>query len=275
MFVVLNVKSSGKRKIRRGETVDKVHERQTGRGERFYIVDVLDSERGVNWDEVSYFIGKHSKHVLLSRDLLFPDYSLLKRFEPADLKNVLLFNTLGNIFKQMYMYGYRITCYVYDPKGKYASLLPKTVRYASETIAVTNSAFRYFSVSSAVYSDFGASVTVTDKAEITDKAAVIIDTVGDFDYKGTGMLFSVGDNGITPECVDGFDNFKKLCPDYIDMLDFLGAVYTRNREKSLASAVCRTFSRNDESLSVNDIIKELSELKNKHLENSKSAVFYV
>ncbi len=275
MFVVLNVTESGKRKIRRGKTVERVHEYPIGSADRFYVVDVLDSGTGVNWDEVSYFIGRHSKNVLIDRNFSFPDYSLLKRFEPVEFKNLLLFNTLSMVFKQMYLYGHRITCYIYDPDGKYSFLLPKTVRYASETIAITKSAFKYFSVSSALYAEFGASVTVTDKADIIDNSAVIIDTSGDFEYKNKGVLFSVCENGITPNSVDSFESIKKLCPDYINTLDFLGAVYSRSREKSLNDAVCRSFGFKNKSLFVSDVIKMLTELKSKAEENSKSIIFYV
>ena len=275
MFVVLNTKESGKRKIRRGKTVDKVYEYPTGGGERFYIVDVLDSETGVNWDEVAYFTGKHGKSVLLDRNIAFPDYCLLERFEPLDFKNLLLFNTLSTVFKQLYLYGYRMNCYIHDPKGLYAAFLPKTVRYASETVVITKSSFRYFSEASSVYADFGASVTITDKAEITDKAAIIIDTDGSFEETSAGIRFSVDGSGMTPAEVDGFDHLKSLCPPYIDTLDFLGAVYQRNREKSLENAVCRSFRSNDETLSVSDILQMITNIKNQNINSAKSVIFYV
>ena len=74
MFVIINIVETGKKKIKRGKTVSSVRDFHMSGGERFYIVDVCDSEKGVNWDDVSYFIGKHGKRVLMDENFSFSEF---------------------------------------------------------------------------------------------------------------------------------------------------------------------------------------------------------
>lgn len=274
MFVILNIVASGKRKIKRGKTVNEVHEISTSGGERFYVVDVCDSSKGVNWDEVSHFIGKHSKKVLLDRQFCFPELTSLTRFEPLNFKNVLLFNTVEMILREMYLSGIKIKCIVNDPTAIYSSCLSKIVRFASQTTVVTKCDYRYFSEIRGLYAEYGAGVTVSDKASVPDSRTFIIDTSCSFENNASGYLFSVS-NGITPLTVDGFNHLKVLCPEYIDSLDFLGAVYEMNRDNSLADAFCSEFLCNDERKTVSELMTEMKKRLNVSFDSNKSIIFYV
>lgn len=274
MFVILNIVESGKRKVKRGKTVNNVRDVQTSCGERFYIVDVCDSEKGVNWDEVSYFIGKHSKKVLMDRHFAFPEFSPLTRFEPIHFKNVLLFNTLEMILREMYLSGIRIRCVINDPYALYASHLSKIVRFAAQTTVVTENNFRYFSEISDMYTKYGAGITVTDSIPISDEKTFILDTAGSFENKNKGYLFSAKKT-IYPLSVDGFNHLKSLCPAYIEPVDFLGAVYEMNRDKSLADASCACFMYKNEKCTVSEMIADIKSNMASVSECSKSIIFYV
>lgn len=273
MFVILNIAQSGKRKIRRGKTVKNVRDVFTGSGERFYIVDVYDSEKGVNWDEVSYFIGKHSKNVLMTRSFDFPEFSPVKRFEPKRFVNVLLLNTVEIILREMYLSGVRVRCIVNDSDGSCASGLSKIARFSAQTTVITKNEFRYFAEIKNIYSQFGAGITVTEKTVQADEKTFIIDLSGDFEYTGTGYLFSA-DRQIIPFAVDGFQYLKSLCPQEINQIDFLGAVYEFNHDKSLEDAFCRSFLYNDEKRTVTDLICEIEENLS-GCERNKNIIFYV
>lgn len=274
MFVILNIVESGKRKIKRGKTVNNVRDVLTSGGERFYVVDVCDSEKGVNWDEVSYFIGKHSKNVLMDRRFDFPEFTPLTRFEPLHFKNILLFNTLEIILREMYLSGIRIRSIINDPLALYPSQLSKIVRFSAQTTVITKNDFRYFSEIQNIYSEYGAGITVTDINPDADEKTIIIDTSGSFYYKGAGYLFSA-EKGIIPLYVDGFNHLKSLCPAYIDQLDFLGAVFEMNRDKSLESAFCRTLLYNNEKRTVSDVITDIEGKIDEALRSDKNIIFYV
>ena len=274
MFVVLNIVETGKRKIRRGKTISSVKDVMTTGGERFYIVDVCDSEKGVNWNEVSYFIGKHSKKVLIDRHYDFPEFTPLGRFNPVSFKNIILFNTLEIILREMYLSGMRVRCILNDSLALYPSYLSKIVRFSAQTTVVTKNDFRYFSEIRCLYSEYGAGINVTDHMPETDKNSIILDVTGDCENYGNGYLFSA-EKGIIPLSVEGFNHLKSLCPAYIEPIDFLGAVYEMNREKSLEQAFCSSFLYNGEKRSVSDIITDLKEKLNLSFDSNKSIIFYV
>ena len=274
MFVILNIVESGKRKIKRGKTVNHVREVSTTGGERFYIVDVCDSAKGVNWDEVSYFIGKHSKKVLLDRQFSFPEFTPLVRFEAMHFRNLLLFNTLELILREMYLSGLKIRCIINDPLALYSSCLSKIVRFASHTTVVTNCDYRYFSEVQGLYNEYGAGVTVCDKAPVADAGTFIIDTSCSFESDDMGYLFSV-EKGIIPLTVEGFSHLKVLCPSYIDSIDFLGAVYEMNRDNSLAQAFCADFLFYGERKSVSEVMSELKKQLSASFDSNKSIIFCV
>lgn len=256
MFVVVNVKESGKRKIRKGRTVDKVHEYFTPGGERFYITEVLDSSAGVNWEEAASFIGRHCSHVLLDRRIVLPEDCPVQRFCAEKYRNVLLFNTVGLILRQMFLAGCRPACYINDPNGRYAFLLPKVARFSAQTTVITDKGFLYYPVVSSLYTQFGAGVTVTHRSENISSDAVIIDTDASMNFSYP-LLFSVDSNGIAPKYADGFNDLKSLCPPCVDSIDFLGAVYEFNRDKRLENSFVRIFSQNDADISVSQLAERL------------------
>lgn len=274
MFVILNIVESGKRKVKRGKTVDNVREVQTSCGERFYIVDVCDSEKGVNWDEVSYFIGKHSKKVLMDKQFSFPEFTSLARFDSVHFKNVLLFNTLEVVLREIYLSGIRVRCTINDPSALYPSYLSKIVRFASQTTVVTENNFRYFSEISNIYTKYGAGVTVTDSIPHSDEKTFIIDTSSDFVNESKGYLFSAK-KSIRPLSVEGYSHLKSLCPAYIEHIDFLGAVYEMNRNKSLEDACCSGFMYNNEKKTVSGLISDIKRNISTAYDNNKSIIFYV
>lgn len=274
MFVIVNVKASGKRKIRKGRTVEKVSEYFTSGGERFYVAEVLDSENGVNWDEVARFLGRHSFNILLNKNIILPENCTVGRFEPTEFKNLLIFNTLELLLKQMYLAGCRTACYINDPRGEYSQQLSKVAAYSAQTTVITSNRFRYLSQAAQVYNTFGAGVAIADRVEVNDNTAVIIDTAGTF-FGRTGVVFSAFDNGITPKYTDGFNDLKAICPSFIEPVDFLGAVYELNRDKRLKNAVCRTFSDKGNDVRALELLERLVPKKTSLSKPEKSIIFSV
>lgn len=274
MFVILKLAESGKKRIKKGQTVRHVTEHQTGGGERFYIVEIYDSGTGVNWDEVAAFIGRHSVRVLADSSLFLPVGSPVKRYSAEKFFNILLFNTMSIILKELYMSGFRTKCYINDKKGCYSFLLPCIARYSGETVVLTDNDYRYFSQIQSIYGEFGAGVTVTDGKCDPEAHAFVIDADGTFQYRSKGILLS-SQTGITPCSVEGYEDIKRMCPSFVDKNDFLGAVYEMNREKRLSHAFCRTMRRENEELTVWELVQELKLRISASPDRRKSIIFYV
>lgn len=274
MFVVLRLVESGKRKVRKGQTVRKVTEHQTGGGERFYIVDISDSETGVNWEEVAAFIGRHSSRVVTDQALFLPEESALKRYSADKFLNTLLYNTMSIILKELYMSGFRTKCYVNDKDGRYSYLLSCIARYSGETVVVTDNDYRYFSQIQSIYGEFGAGVTITDDNCAPETHAFVIDADGTYPYKGKGILFSAK-AGIMPYSVEGFDDIRRMCPGFVNVNEFFGAMYEMNREKRLSHAFCRTVLRGNEEMTVWELVQELKLRISASPDRRKSIIFYV
>lgn len=260
MFVAVNVNKSGKRKIKKGRTVGAVREYFLGGGEKFYIVEVFDSQVGVNWDEVAAFIGRHGKHTLLSRSISLPEESPVLRFSAERFRNILIFNTIEIMLKQISLAGCRYRCIINDPDGLYVCHLPKVARFAANVIVLTDKKHLYFHQVADIYSHSGASVSITQRFNDTQDDDIIIDTVSTFD-DSSGILFSCEKNGISPKYTDGFNELKAICPPFIDTLDFLGAVYEFNRDDRLESSVCRVMCRKNESFAVSELTQMLIDRK--------------
>lgn len=274
MFVILNVKASGRKKVKRGRTVDTVREYFTGGNDRFYIVDVLDSAQGVNWEEVAAFLGKHRKTVLLDRQYDFPKDSPLTRFEPKEFRNILIFNTVSMIFKELYLSGFRIRCCINDPAADCVPHLEKIVKYAAQTHILTENKFRFFAETEYLYNYYGAGITVSEKA-LADNDTIIIDTDNSFRYLGKGILFSSNGGGYSPLDIDGFGNIKALCPAYIAAVDFLGAVQQFNHADTLKDACLHSFLKNGTPVSVISAINDIKKHLWANAKSEKNTIFYV
>ena len=256
LFVIVNVKESGKRKIRKGHTVDKIREYKTSGAEKFYIADIYDSQTGVNWDEVAAYLGRHSRNVLLDRNITLPSNCPVRRFQGLKYRNILIFNTAEMIFRQMYLAGCRAECVIYDPFGQYGFLLEKAARFSARTTVVTDREYMYYPVVSSLYSGIGAGVTVTQDRSLLKSDCVIIDTQGTTDTEAP-LLFSVKDNGITPKYAEGLNDLKALCPPYINVIDFLAAVYQFNKDNRTTDARVRIFSRKNEDVTTTALAEEM------------------
>lgn len=275
MFVILNVEFVQKGRIKRGKTVSRINEVMTGGGERFYIADIAACEKGINWDEVEYFLGRYGKNILLDNRIKLPDFTGLRRFSSDEFKNILLFNTVSSLFKRMYLEGVKISCCIHDSEGLYSSFLPLIVKFASETVVVTKRSFRYHSEISRLYSYMGAGVRITDKEFDVQEGAFVIDTDNSFKYRGKGLVFSPWGNGLNPYGAEGFNDIKSLCPEYIDITDFLGAMYKLNRENRLKDALCGQFKQGGNIRSASDVYEEMKSRAEKSLRRKESIIFYV
>lgn len=272
MFVILKIIRTDKKKIRKGRTVGGVRIVNMGAGQCFYEIDVMSGANGVNWDEISAFVGKHGKNVLTDRSVVIPENVPVRRFDSTHFSNILLFNSLKPVFRELFYMGNRVRCIVNDPDGKYARNLRTIVPYAARITVVTENEFRYFTEIRDIYSDCGAGITLTDSIEDYDENTVILDTSGTLRNEKC-VLFSPT-SGFSPGRTDGFDDILGFCPSYVSQTDFLGAVYNFNSQEILKDAFCRTLLYGNRKFTLFETAKYIDAMREKS-DRNKSIIFYV
>lgn len=272
MFVILKIIRIDKRRIKKGRTINSVRIVNTGKGQCFYEIEVLSGEEGIAWSEVVNLIGRHSRNVLVPEGYILPADAPVKRFCSNEFRNILLFNTINHVFRELFYLGGRAVCVVNDPDGAYAQYLCRIVKYIPRITVVTENEFRYFPHIRNIYSDYGAGITLCDSIEKTDGNAVILDTAGTVSSCGRTVFSPV--NGFSPGRPDGFDEILGFCPDYINQTDFLAAVYRFNRMTELDGALCRTFLSAGRSFTLFETARHILNLS-ENADVNKSIIFYV
>ncbi len=272
MFVILKIVRTDKKKIRKGRTIGGVRIVNMGAGQCFYEIEVISGENGINWGEISAFVGNHGKNVLTEKSVIIPADSGLKKFDTTEFRNILLFNSLKLVFRELFYMGNRVRCVVNDPSGIYAGKLKTIVPYSARITVVTENEFRYFSEIRNVYSVYGAGITLTDCIEECSDDTVILDTSGKLKTE-KGILFSPSD-GFSPGRTDGFDNILDFCPSYISQTDFLAAVCRFNSQPSLNDAFCRTFLHNNRNFTLFETAEYIGNVK-ENIRTNKSIIFYI
>ena len=272
MFVILKIVRTDKKRIRKGRTIGGVRIVNMGAGHCFYEIEVVSGENGINWAEISAFAGNHGKNILADSSVIIPDSSGIKRFDTTEFRNILLFNSLKLVFRELFYRGYRVRCVVNDPTGIYAGKLKTIVPYAARITVVTENEFRYFSEIRDVYSLYGAGITLTDRVEEISDDTVILDTSGKLKQE-KGIVFSPT-SGFSPGRTDGFDNFLDFCPSYVSQTDFLAAVWRFNSQPSLKEAFCRTFLSGNRNFTLYETAEYIADIK-EHISTNKSVIFYI
>ncbi len=274
MFVVLNVIDTGKRKIKRSKTVLNMRETLLDNNDKFFVVDVAQTQRGINQNDVENFLGSYSKKAVMNGYASKLLGGSVKPFVPDLFFNVLLFNTVAVMIKELYLCGMRTKCYINDPSGEFALMLSDIVRYSAQTVVITQNEHKYYPCVQTIYSDMGATVTITKKSKQIPTDAILIDTAGTM-FGGGALTFSTK-NGIAPSEISGFENLKQLCPDFIDENIFLAAVYelTRNSD-TLSEAFCCTLNMGGTKISLQDLIHIAKQKIYKGVYSEKSIIFYV
>ncbi len=274
MFVILNAVKSERRKIKSSKVILGVKEYFLDSRNKFFVVDVAQTENGVNWRDVKKFLGTHSDKVLFGKNINPPSDGSLKNIDTSEFFNVVLFNTASLLIKNMYLCGLRAKCYVNDPKGNYASLLKYIVKYSAQTVVATENEYKYYPFIRSVYADYGAAVTVSAGVAIPHGNAVVVDTAGGF-CSGSALNFSLH-GGISPSEIDGLDKLKQLCPPVVDENSFLAAVYSySNSEFDLSSAFCSHVNMGGTKISFNELAYIAKQKISAMTNSKKSIIFYV
>lgn len=235
MFVVFNVIQPVKgffkhRKQKKYIAENGLHTVRNEKGLPFYILDIIEEKRGIDWKSVSAECGRYASRVIAPRNIILPDESDLKRFVPLSMNSVLIFNTAKEIIKNADLPPDKFSITLTDRNANHPSRILDLLPLSSQIRVVTAYPERYASVCAKALEEFGASLIIRPSYEKTSKPDAVICTDGAITSEmnssavfvskrktGGKILFSGSQTELLPK-------HKEILPQNIDAVDFAGAL---------------------------------------------------
>ncbi len=219
-----------------------------GRMKRFFFKEKIISER-VNLPENEYFYrlkvpvykGEIPEERLkkitegLRDGLIFPksfrNVGGIKEWSPSYFKDILLFNTAVSQIEKSVFNPAETLITLIDKKGVLHTEISRLVPFSGELKVITDNVKAYERESEIIMREYGLSLFVSDKLSNIPERGIIISCRSDIIpvyFKG---LIITGEKRLFPfarvlsgEGIKKTGSYGRLCPEGIDMTDFLSAL---------------------------------------------------
>ena len=216
------------------------------KGAPFYKLCVTVGKRGVDWQDISRFVGKCASRLLVSDSVVIDKAWGVDKYNNPALYSKIVQNTFVTILKQQKKM-FEALCYI-DKKAMASDKLFKLVPYFNHIIVVTDNKRKYEKVCARILDDTGLCITMQN--EIKD-SAVKIDTdrnVMTIIDKSSVYNFSNGEDFNVPKV------YEKLYDYSVDRLLFYSALYEFCGVFELADISFNTITINGEKKGINELI---------------------
>ncbi|MBQ8015182.1 MAG: hypothetical protein IJ264_03235 [Clostridia bacterium] len=235
MFVVLRVITPEKSVVKRRRQRKRIERSSvricpTEKGLPFFVLDILNEKRGIDWDLVAEKCGRYASRIIAPRNLPLPDHNRLKRFVPLSMNSLLIFNTAMEIIKAAALPPEDLSVTLTDRNAVHYSRVCDILPYASSVRVVTAHPERYASACTKAFEEFGASLIVRSCYEPTEKPDIVIccDGAVSSGMKNAAVITSKRKTGgkirlCGSETVLS-ESQRALISDNIDPIDFAGAL---------------------------------------------------
>lgn len=235
MFVVLRIKSPEKSIAKRFRQKKQIERSElqlchSEKGLPFFMLDVLDEKRGIDWESVAKKCGRYASRIVAPRSLPLPDHDRLKRFVPLSMNSLLIFNTATEIIKKACLSPEKLSLTLTDRNAIHYSRVCELLPYASSVRVVTAHPERYARACTKAFEEFGASLIVRSSYEPSVKPDIVIccDGAVSASMKNAAIITSKRKTGGKIRlCGNGTqlsENHRTLIADNIDPIDFAGAL---------------------------------------------------
>lgn len=216
------------------------------KGAPFYKLEVTVGKRGVDWQEVTYFVGKCANRLLLDEKINIENISGVGRYNNKILYEKMIKNTFTEILKQQNK-TFDSLCII-DKKGMCADFLLKLVPYFQRITVTTENKEKYVKVCDYILQNTGLCVLVQSEIQ---NATVKIDTernVMTINTKKCIYNVSDGEDFKVPEI------YENLYDNSVDKLLFYSALYEFCGVFELADLCFKAILVNDEKKGINELI---------------------
>ncbi len=203
---------------------------KTERGLPFYILEIADGKKGIDWKLASQKCGRYASRVVASHSLSLPDNSGLKRFIPISMNAILIFNTALKTLENAGLPADKFAVTVTDRNAVTHSRICELLPYCSAIKIITSHPERFAAATADAYENHGASLVIRSIYEPANQPEIIVCCDGAilsamneaaiFTSKNTG----IGKLRIFGKDVELTDSHKSIIPDDIETVDFVGAL---------------------------------------------------
>ena len=235
MFVVLKTVKPEKGIIKRRKQMKKLKNSvpsvcKTKKGLPFYILEIADGKKGIDWHSASRKCGRYASRIVASHSVSLPDNSGLKRFIPISMNAILVFNTALKIIGDSDLPADKITITVTDRNAVTPSRLCELLPFSSSVKVITSHPEKFAVTAMEAYENHGASLIIRNKYEPSDKQEIIVCCDGAvMSSMEQALIFTakkttVGKLRFIGKRVELSDYHKSIIPDDIETVDFAGAL---------------------------------------------------
>lgn len=216
------------------------------KGAPFYKLEVNIGKRGVDWSQVTYFVGKCANRLLLDDKINIDNVVGVGRYRRKCLYEKMMKNTFMKVLKQQNQI-YDSLCII-DKRGMSADFLLKVVPYFQKITISTENKKKYEKICDHILENTGLCVQVLNEIE---NATVKIDTERNVMTVNTEkQIYNIsdGEDFKVPEI------YENLYDDSVNKLLFYSALYEFCGVFELADLSFEILLVNDEKKGINELI---------------------
>lgn len=243
MFAVLEIEEYQKGLIKRlqrfFESDEPVMSYCTVKGAVPFITIRMKAKRsGINWREVRNVAGVCSQRLLLSGDIEIREGHGVVRFKPTVYRAIPLFNSMVNVMSDLDRIG-DLNVTVLDRAGALCDRIDSLLDCARNVTVLTDNIAAYQTASKRVMDNLGAALVIYDydRPEIADNV-VFADKYDDRLEKCKVVFCPEGAecarNVIGAEEIEADEYVCQQKPDFVELFDFVAALYEYNGFKRAA-----------------------------------------
>lgn len=209
-------------------------------GEYFYILKVPARKGKIPYDRLRNITFSIGEGLIFSEGTEI-DEALVRVYKPRYFPKLMLFNSAVSMLKASVFDPAKTTLTLVDERGELASELHRLVPFASEIRVVTARSGRYEPVAEKLMDDYGLSLFIGDRFEKASAESTVIIT---YDCQWVplsckSLIFTVKPRFLpfarilVGQGVKGADGYAELCPEGIDKLTFVSALYEAAFQRKL------------------------------------------
>lgn len=235
MFVVLRIFNAEKNKINRCQRKiinnSQVCSHSTEKGLPFFTLDVLETKKGIDWQNVSEKCGRYASRIIAPRTVNLPDSNGINRFISRSMQPLLIFNTACNELSKAKLPTDKISITVTDRNSVMASRICRLLPFASQIRVVTSKPEKYASTCFRAMEENGAAVMLRSAYEPVEGCDIVICC--------DGVITPAMQNSVIFTCnkrsggklrfygsgLELLPIHSEIIPENIETIDFAGALF--------------------------------------------------
>ena len=216
------------------------------KGAPFYKLEVTIGKKGVDWQQVTYFVGKCANRLLLDESINIDDIEDVGRYKNKVLYEKMMKNTFVRILKQQNKI-FDSLCII-DKRGASTDFLLDLVPHFEKITVTTDQKSKYEKICDYILENTGLCVLLQSEIE---NSSVKIDTernIMTINKENNIYNISDGEDFKVPEI------YENLYDNTVDKLLFYSALYEFCGVFELADLCFETIVINGEKKGINELI---------------------